>query len=146
MFLSVFFIQIFPCFCCLMVQFFKIKQAIMGKLVCNGRKIDGRGYIVRFTTIKIGVELPENKFHATKECPFAFISTTKTNIYLFPISSWNVCLIFSLFKKHALIKKESPAVYILANVTLRRRTALVWRVKLCTYCTVAALETTCWWL
>lgn len=73
-------------------------------------------------------------------------SSAKTNIYTFLFVLGMFVWSFH-FLKTCLDKKESPAVYILANVTLRERTVLVWGVKLCTYCSPAAApQITCWWL
>lgn len=71
-------------------------------------------------------------------------SSAKTNIYTFMFVLGMFVWSFH-FLKACLDKKESPAVYILANVTLRERTVLVWGVKLCTYCSLAAApQITCW--
>lgn len=80
----------------------------------------------------------------TKQCHTH--SSAKINIYTFLFVLGMFVWSFH-FLKTCLDKKESPAVYILANVTLRKRTVLVWGVKLCTYCSPAAApQITCWWL
>ncbi len=98
------------------------------------------------TTTKIDAELSERQ---KKTCILlsvyylvTFISIAKTNIYPFLLVLEMFVWSFNFTK--ACLDKKSSAVYILANVTLRQRTVLVWGVKLCIYCTPAAALITCW--